>query len=803
MKRRTQVKSQQGSIIVNKLDPGVFVVEIPEKNYKISLGQPPDVIKRLQQVGYYGSNAVDMFVLADSKIQDDSICWVLVEFPILYALYLCPVESNGKSIPAFLAGKYPSLIGLEPDVLKAHKMIKYGNYGIDNIEELDEMNIPDPTREALKKEILGLAVDNEIKESQSFVNSIYLEPEPDSEKEFSDIGEDFFVGRIGFNQYRFIYKTDQIDVDVNLQPDEKFRAPIEYKHRKFPVSNFGIWHTGEYDGMDPYFSCAHTSIIHKYEPILIDYPSNMTDIISHNGLSKQSIHHIIVTHNHDDHVGAMVELFRRNSPCHIITTEPVRFSLIKKISTLVDLPEYLVIDSFKWTILPFLPNKPFQTETLNLEGLKITGHLSCHCVPTTVYTFAINQEELQYTYGHFLDIVSFKRMKTMVKDGWMPKTHLDHLQHIVREKAYSLIKYDAGCANDATVPFSVHGQWQDLIDAATERSFRLFTHVTRRQLNKDFEKEGRFVRLGDLDSALRAPNGKLVRFGTGLNTVIPFFFQAYKLVLEYFESLVDIPPHPQIIKKMHHYAYIFANTPKQIDPNIGTFLIEQGAVADSVYIIVRGQAEIRTFDEKKNLIYNSKVGDGEVLGDIGVLAGRKRMASVKTLNRLSYLMIPSCQFIEAMNALNISYEGNFKETFERRLQFQAARDVSQDVSTITLNRVARYSRMEKIKKGTKLIQKGEKDDRLIIAQGAATISVGGQNKRLNGINLVGECEFFLFNKTPSARLHMVSADTDMEILILDADKVRNVPVIVDNIRRIIRSRKGHIYKDIPQIDQTQ
>jgi CRP-like cAMP-binding protein len=803
MKRRIVVESPKHKLVAAKLDPGVYVVEVPEKDRRISLGQPPDVVKRFQQVGYYGRKAVNTFVLVDSKIQDDSICWVLVEFPILYALYLCLVEHKAKLVPAFYAGVYPTLVGLEPDINKALKMIKYGNYGVDQLDELDQLDIPKTTRDALKSEILGLSVGNEIKDSHTFIDSVLLDPSPNSENEFSDIGDGIKIGRPDYNTYRFVFEDDQIDVDVSLKGDESFRAPVEYKHLKFPITNFGIWHTGEYDGMDPYFSCAHTTIIHKFEPILVDYPSNMTDIINHNGLSKQSIHYIVVTHNHDDHIGAMVELFRRNSPCHIITTEPVKYSIIKKISSLIDLPELLVENSFFWIILPFRKDNPYQTESYNLEGIQITGHLSCHSVPTTVYTFDLQLEGYRYTYGHFLDIVAFKRMESMVKDGWMPQDHLDHLNSVIRNREYSLIKYDCGCATSAALPYTVHGQWQDLKNAKTDRSFRVFSHVTKSLLSKDYEKEGRFVAVGDLDQVIRLPNGESKNFGDGLHPVIPFFFQAYNLILQYFVSLIGDPEDEKTKAITRHYAFVFANSPTQSNPNIGTFMIEQGAASDSVYIIVRGRAEIMTFDNKEKVVSRSSVGDGEVMGDIGVLAQRPRMASVKTLNRIRYLRIPASQFIEAMNALNINYEGNFKEMFERRLLFQSASAISQDVSTTVLNRIAKSSRTYRVNKGDTIIKKGEKDQRLLIVEGPVRVEVGKDSVDMNGPDVVGECEFFIHNiRKNDSRLHTVTALEAINVLEIDGSHFTKIPVIIDNIRRIIRLRRKTIYNSLSQIDQT-
>ncbi|MCZ6729276.1 MAG: cyclic nucleotide-binding domain-containing protein, partial [SAR324 cluster bacterium] len=669
MRRRTQTASAGGKIIAYKLDPGVFVVDVPQTGRRISLGQPPDAVKRFQQVGYAAEEGIDTFLLVDSKTQGDSISWILIEFPVLYALYYIPVEVNGKPIPAFFAGKKPMLIGLENDVRKAMVTIKYGNYGVDSIDEFDALDVPPETRDAMRQEILGLAVGNEVKDSESFLDSVVLDPNPKDEGEFSEIGEGIRVGRIGRNTYRFVYDTDHLDVDVTLLPHESFRSPVEYKHLKFPVTDFGIWHTGEYDGMDPYYSAQHTTLIHRYEPILIDYPSNMTNIINHNGLSKHSINTLVVTHNHDDHIGAVVELFRRSERCHIITTAPVRHSMIKKLAALVDIPEATVADGFTWTLLPFRKDKPYQTEPLNLNGIHITGHLSCHAVPTTIYTFRVNHDGHDYSYGHFLDIVAFRRMEKMVREGWMPAAHLAHLDHLIRGTEYNLIKYDVGCLNDAALPFAVHGQWQDLKGAATERAFRVFTHATKDLLDPAYEEEGRFVAMGDLDSTVRDASGRWMRLGTEKAAVTAFYSRAYQAVLAYFESLFNSAQPPEMVKLMRHYAGAFANCSKQPDPNIGAFLFEQGGESNQVVVIVRGQAEIRQHGENGELLFRSSVGDGEVLGDVGVLANQPRLASVKSLNRLAYVAVPGTLFREAMGALGITYEGHFKELFERRQLF--------------------------------------------------------------------------------------------------------------------------------------
>jgi len=803
MRRRSQNISKGGKLTAWKLDPGVFVVEVPETGRCISLGQPPDVIKRLQQVGYAGDQGVNTFVLVDSKLQGDSISWSLVEFPILYALYFVTVDHNGKRVPAFHAGVKPLLVGLPDDVRKAMAMIKYGNYGMDDLDELDGLDLPAPTRDALKKEILGLAVGNVIKASEDFIQGVPLEPLANQEKDFSDIGDGIKVGRVGWNTYRFLYGGDEITVDVTLAPGEQFRAPVEYKHLKFPVTNFGVWHTGEYDGMDPYYSCAHTTLIHHYAPVPVDYPSNMTDVLAHNGLSKDSVDTIVVTHNHDDHIGAMVELFRRSHPCHIVTTAPVQYSVVRKLSVLVDLPEDQVRNSFSWTLLPFRADKPFQTEEYNMGGLRVTGHLSCHSVPTTVYTFQINHAGHTFQYGHFLDIVAFKRMATLVKDGWMPKAHMAHLEQVIRKTPYDLIKYDAGCTSDAALPFTVHGQWQDLAGSATPAGRRVFTHANRAQLDPAYQSEGRFVSVGDLDSSMESDQSNTVWLGGEKTATTSFYSTAYRMVRAYFLSIMDTTPTQEQWLLIEHYSAAFATCPKQPDANIGGHLMQQGSESNAVLVIVRGLAEIVAHDAKGAVVFRSKVGDGEVVGDVGVLTGAKRMASIRSLNRLSFLSVPASLFREAAEALGITYAGTFKEKFDRRMRFQQATDISRDVSTLVLNRIAGASHINRVQKGAMLYEEGQKDGQLYIVPGNVTLTTSKGETLVKGPTVVGEAEFFLRKGGKAAsRQHGARAESAMEVLVVDAALLEVVPVVVDNLRRLIRHRQHSHYPSLHGINPT-
>ena len=49
---------------------------------------------------------------------------------------------------------------------------------------------------------------------------------------------------------------------------------------------------------------------------------------------------------------------------------------------------------------------------------------------------------------------------------------------------------------------------------------------------------------------------------------------------------------------------------------------------------------------------------------------------------------------------------------------------------------------------------------------------------------------------------IATALADMQVLELTVDVVREVPVILDNLRHLLRLRRRTIYQDLPQIDPT-
>jgi len=117
------------------------------------------------------------------------------------------------------------------------------------------------------------------------------------------------------------------------------------------------------------------------------------------------------------------------------------------------------------------------------------------------------------------------------------------------------------------------------------------------------------------------------------------------------------------------------------------------------------------------------------------------------------------------------------------------------------NKIARSCQRKKVKKGAVLYKKGDKDNRILLITGKAILKAGKRTKTIAGTDVIGECEFFTENNpNPGIRLHSATAKEAMDVIYIDPDLLREVPVIVDNIRRIICSRSTGIYRDIPFLD---
>src|SRR5215471_19888605 len=86
----------------------------------------------------------------------------------------------------------------------------------------------------------------------------------------------------------------------------------------------------------------------------------------------------------------------------------------------------------------------------------------------------------------------------------------------------------------------------------------------------------------------------------------------------------------------------------------GAVLIGQGDVADALYIVEAGTADVivRTRDGQEQVI--DTLGAGEPAGELGLLTGARRTATVRATGSVTAIMVPRDAFLSAMERRGVA-----------------------------------------------------------------------------------------------------------------------------------------------------
>ena len=87
-----------------------------------------------------------------------------------------------------------------------------------------------------------------------------------------------------------------------------------------------------------------------------------------------------------------------------------------------------------------------------------------------------------------------------------------------------------------------------------------------------------------------------------------------------------------------------ASVARQITAERGELIVSQGSAGESLYIVARGQIRVYLSDETGKEIILGLEGPGAIFGEIAVLDGQPRSASVAAMERTELLMIEGREF---------------------------------------------------------------------------------------------------------------------------------------------------------------
>ena len=146
-------------------------------------------------------------------------------------------------------------------------------------------------------------------------------------------------------------------------------------------------------------------------------------------------------------------------------------------------------------------------------------------------------------------------------------------------------------------------------------------------------------------------------------TVIAFLVQSRKAYDEYLEAIPGLTEEQKIGASTKLERQTF-------EP--GEVIVRQGELADKFYIITRGQAEVlRERDGEEILV--SRLGTGQYFGEIGLMHGGRRTATVRAADKMEVMSLDRDTFGGLMEESDLSRQEVERLTRQRVTQLQGTR----------------------------------------------------------------------------------------------------------------------------------
>jgi hypothetical protein len=147
-------------------------------------------------------------------------------------------------------------------------------------------------------------------------------------------------------------------------------------------------------------------------------------------------------------------------------------------------------------------------------------------------------------------------------------------------------------------------------------------------------------------------------------TVIAFLYQSRKAYDEYLATALPALTEDQRVRastKLERQTF---------EP--GEVIVRQGELADKFYIITRGQAEVLREQNGEEILV-SRLGTGQYFGEIGLMHGGRRIATVRAADKMEVMALDRDTFGGLMDESEMSREQVERLTRQRVAQLQGMR----------------------------------------------------------------------------------------------------------------------------------
>ncbi|MFC1886114.1 response regulator [Thermodesulfobacteriota bacterium] len=470
LKTQDALREAMGNLLIIQVAPGVFWLQIPEADLRVLCGCPGEVIKFLMRKGLNNpavkkgvsfETGPNVILLSDLLVQNGRFA-NLAEFPVLQMLY-----RQGMILPGHPnnTGVKPMLIGSSDQVRAQMEYIHRGNYGLLSKEEIIAAGVDEKTADMMMRVKLKFAF-GRIREPSQVLDTLEIDDTP------REIRNGVFVQRVGFNHFRFAYRGQTAEIDLNLPKEVVYKSPYPLSHHRMQRHYFAVLHTGEGDGWNTECPSMSSVLMFQGRIYLIDAPPGVLNSLAALGIDISEVEGVFHTHSHDDHFAGLPDLIRTERRLKYFASPLVRCAVAKKFAALMSLDE----DKFE----QFFEIHDLEFDTWNNCGsLEVMPLYSPHPVETNLFLFRAKDSKGYRTYAHWADLSSFEVLDNMAGDG-PTDVPMDFIEKVKKDYLYpaDLKKLDVGGG-------LIHGEARNFVNDPSKRL--VLAHLARELTTEEME----------------------------------------------------------------------------------------------------------------------------------------------------------------------------------------------------------------------------------------------------------------------------------------------------------------------------
>jgi phosphoribosyl 1,2-cyclic phosphodiesterase len=394
--------------------------------------------------------------------------------------------------------------------------------------------------------------------------------------------------------------------------DEGELAPVPKKRaaspRPFTPPTFGLTVLGASHGFDPRGRTTGFVLWANRRGVLVDPPTDATDLLAAAGVPAAAVDSVILTHCHADHDAGVLQKILEAGRVNLYTTPTILGSFLRKYVAVTGEPEERLRRLFIFR--PVTIGAPAR-----IHGAELRFFYSLHSIPTIGFEAFLGGQSFFYSADTLYDPA---RIEALHQEGVLAAGRRDQLCAFPRR--HSIVVHEAG------VP-PIHTPVARLAALPEEAKRRLYLiHIAEADL----------------------PTGaglRLVPVGFDATLALPVADHPYAEALQVLDALAGI----DLLRDFPvERAREFLTIARRERHRAGALVIGQGQPGDLFYIIVAGEATV-----ERGGVHVKTYRAGDFFGETALVTGQPRNANVFARTELDVLTVDKQDFLSFLRGTEV------------------------------------------------------------------------------------------------------------------------------------------------------